>query len=1351
MNVTSLSNQSDAEKNHVRSNKQNAANLTALQQQPSQNSSLSTAQVAISLTQSLPNTSTQDQSETTTYRQLNVRDALTYLDQVKIQFEAQSEVYSRFLDIMKDFKSQSIDTPAVIERVSTLFRGHSHLITGFNTFLPPGYRVEATNNPLDPIIVTTPNDQVGHAPNYRENSATIISSSTQNYTTEVVPTRFKEPTYQSVTQSGNPPFSSHNLSLHNPNLNVSLPPMLSANEKQPASTPILPSFSHSHSPPVTINTPSLPQLNNSERLPPLPVPYISHVPQPVIPQIHQHNSFSTNTQQSHQQLPLPTLPPPQVNQQQPPAPTPLPPQPPVAPVNAAATRAKPNVEFNHAINYVNKIKTRFAPQPDIYKQFLEILQTYKQSKPIQEVYAEVENLFQGAPDLLDEFKQFLPDPNSNNNSNRPTPNAPASTGHSGGLRSNGMEVLGSPTNVNRSFNKRSNNSGSGNLSASGSYNFTTQSAQPTQPPKKKTKSSQKSANLNSNINQSVKLEELDATKMEELDFFDKVKKAINYKQTYNEFLKVLNLFSQEIIDSKTLIERVFPYLEKSPDLFDWFKKFVKYEEEDVVVNEVAVMPRADPGQFKLKGKSYRLLPKDFARGTCSGRDERCAEVLNDDWMSHPLFTSENGHFSTSKKNAYEEALHKCEEERYDFDLNIEANLHAISIFEPIELKLSEMSVEERNNLKYPNGLCEGASKAIYQRVIKKIYDKDRGLEVIEALHQNPAVAVPVVLKRLKQKDEEWKRSQREWNKVWLEIDALNFVKSLDYQGENFKSFDKKTLSSKTLLSEIEQLYKEQKEKMSSNSESDLLANNCPKYQYDFHFKDQELFRNCRELIVRSLEVISSNNNENGNGNNLNLGIEKENLNKFLRDFFGKFFWNYFEEFGEDEIEDFEFREDLIDTNNDEEDSEDCTMEDINNNYYGTDTEDDHSSKNFSIKKKKGRNLRRKMMIKRVKENRDSSRAKKNLQDSVISNASSSVAPQRSSYTFYANSQIFVFFRQFQILYSRLYKIMELSKELAENPPKVKELNNIAVNLGLQKESDIVFKEEERFPNFIVNLYELLEGTMDSSEFEERSRAMFSTSAYLTFTLDKLSNLVAKTTMNLLNDQTSLKLFDMFYEERLIRSTSSHQEQIYRSNVESCLGDDNLFRIEYFVAEKVATVQLLCKDDKVYDESISSEEKWSVYVDHFVQLGTISDQSYLYNNKNQSAENSSYQGYGNPPFSLSLKKKKTPFLKRNLPKLISDDPPINVQTKSGLELKICVNTYKIFFVDNTEDYFCRLHNKATNEGKNTSEQEKKKKIKVSQWLENKCWSGIDEIEKEKLKKNFTEKFAISTKNTDIDTK
>jgi hypothetical protein len=48
-----------------------------------------------------------EQENPSYYRSLNVTDAMSYLDQVKMQFGDQPEVYNRFLDIMKDFKSQA--------------------------------------------------------------------------------------------------------------------------------------------------------------------------------------------------------------------------------------------------------------------------------------------------------------------------------------------------------------------------------------------------------------------------------------------------------------------------------------------------------------------------------------------------------------------------------------------------------------------------------------------------------------------------------------------------------------------------------------------------------------------------------------------------------------------------------------------------------------------------------------------------------------------------------------------------------------------------------------------------------------------------------------------------------------------------------------------------------------------------------------------------------------------------------------------------------------------------------------------------------------------------------------------
>ncbi|KAF4634163.1 hypothetical protein G7Y89_g3947 [Cudoniella acicularis] len=67
------------------------------------------------------------------------------------------------------------------------------------------------------------------------------------------------------------------------------------------------------------------------------------------------------------------------------------------------------VEFNHALSYVNKIKNRFQENPEVYRRFLEILQTYQRENcPIQQVYRDVTLLFESQPDLLEDFNQFLP-------------------------------------------------------------------------------------------------------------------------------------------------------------------------------------------------------------------------------------------------------------------------------------------------------------------------------------------------------------------------------------------------------------------------------------------------------------------------------------------------------------------------------------------------------------------------------------------------------------------------------------------------------------------------------------------------------------------------------------------------------------------------------------------------------------------------------------------------------------------------------------------------------------------------------------------------------------------------------
>jgi paired amphipathic helix protein Sin3a len=135
-------------------------------------------------------------------RELKVEDALQYLDQVKAQFSDQPTIYNQFLDIMKNFKAQTIDTPGVIKGVATLFKGHDNLILGFNTFLPQGFKIKPENirshqisygNILaepapapEPVVETAPETgqqpiEFDHAINYVERVKKRFNDDTATY------------------------------------------------------------------------------------------------------------------------------------------------------------------------------------------------------------------------------------------------------------------------------------------------------------------------------------------------------------------------------------------------------------------------------------------------------------------------------------------------------------------------------------------------------------------------------------------------------------------------------------------------------------------------------------------------------------------------------------------------------------------------------------------------------------------------------------------------------------------------------------------------------------------------------------------------------------------------------------------------------------------------------------------------------------------------------------------------------------------------------------------------------------------------------------------------------------------
>ena len=233
-------------------------------------------------------------------------------------------------------------------------------------------------------------------------------------------------------------------------------------------------------------------------------------------------------------------------------------------------------------------------------------------------------------------------------------------------------------------------------------------------------------------------------------------------------------------------------------------------------------------------------------------------MLNDEWVSHPTWASEEAGFVAHKKNSFEEVIHRCEDERHEYQIQLEGLARTIGILEPLATRLNEMPLGERAALRLRPDLG-GQSRWIYMRTLKKVYGKDAGTEVYQALQEAPAVAVPVVLARLKQKNEEWRRAQREWSLTWRQVDARNFYKSLDHTGINCKQNDKKAITTKAFVTEIDNVRTEQElqERQQLQQKRSRVRPACARgslgFQLSYSFADSGVLCDALKLVYSYLD------------------------------------------------------------------------------------------------------------------------------------------------------------------------------------------------------------------------------------------------------------------------------------------------------------------------------------------------------------------------------------------------------------------------------------------------------------------------------------------------------------------
>ena len=872
----------------------------------------------------------------------------------------------------------------------------------------------------------------------------------------------------------------------------------------------------------------------------------------------------------------------------------------------------PNVQFNRAVTFVEKIKTRFANQTETYRSFLSLLHSFhRDQRGIKDVYQQVQQLFRNEPDLLEEFSLFLPD---NSTSAGAAGTAAAAVSHGipnsllppvGRFPSSNSPVASVPRQVAQvPGNKRSNQ-----LSQ----------AEVAEKPKR------------------ARAHDIYAVtkSTDETEFFEKVKKYLGSRQVYADFLKCLSLFSQDVLKLPDLINMVHGFIGGNDDLFTWFKRYINFKDSDMKLLDSstgassrsgrnggnagsfaeAQVPELNLSALKRVG-CYRIYPRGYRLCKASGRTVLCDEVLNDELVSCAVFESEDSGFLSSKKNQYEDALFKCEDERFEMDLILEYNLSTISVLEPIAKRIEKMTSEEREAFRLDHRL-NGTSEIIYKKAIKRIYG-EKSDDIYEYLQKSPSASVPVVLKRLKAKDEEWRRVQRDWNRVWAEIHIKNYYKALDHQGIDFKVADRKTLTARSLVNEI-QVIKEERKRIQERSSTISNISHMSKFM-----GDSGLLKNLMNLVevtIRSSANFS--------------GVDRKSLLRFFSTFVPEF-----------------FRIELV-------------TDEAN---AGVNSESDGSESSSS-------NVRNKSVV-------------------MIGNL-----------LLYANDSLFAFVRMFMIAYERLEKLKQYALSSQNRPFFTEKTNVVAQFLDLHSRQSTMTVDEELssgrdFYGVLIYLLEqLIEGEIEPGLFEEKVRYMFGTSGYLIFTFDKVLLSLLRQTLTVLNDascENLIRLYDSWRSRKGPR-TSEYSARLAAENILNDFqttgnglanNNSNLYRIELNGLKKQLTIHLVDRLSS-QDKSLSAdsnaggtiEEKWSNYVDNFLKLE--SNPQYISIKSRPFLRRTRRGGFGAGVGGDTSKN--ATILTANAFTNSSDfDSLKEISILYNLECKICINTYKIFYVENTED-------------------------------------------------------------------
>ncbi|KAI6656096.1 Paired amphipathic helix protein Sin3a [Oopsacas minuta] len=142
-------------------------------------------------------------------------------------------------------------------------------------------------------------------------------------------------------------------------------------------------------------------------------------------------------------------------------------------------------------------------------------------------------------------------------------------------------------------------------------------------------------------------------------------------------------------------------------------------------------------------------------------------IINDFFVQFPNNKDDHSFYCSTRLPA-EEAILRCEEERFELDIVIETAKNTISYFRKC-FQNSTISVYSKVCL-----LCT-TSHSFLRSTLQRLYG-ERIDDIYIAILSSPTLVVPIILDRLNERVQEWKNAKKHFNKIWRETTSKFSIK-----------------------------------------------------------------------------------------------------------------------------------------------------------------------------------------------------------------------------------------------------------------------------------------------------------------------------------------------------------------------------------------------------------------------------------------------------------------------------------------------------------------------------------------------------------------------------------------------